>query len=208
MAFGWLLAILVAATALLTLPGIRENLTDPKGIVQVQYRTPSPVKPNMATESSQARTTTYAKRSTPTRIVIPSIAVNAKIMKLGLTKKGELQVPPNAPTAGWYKGSPTPGQIGPSIIVGHVDWNAQKGVFFDLRNLRLGATVKVLRQDGRFQSFMVDRIEKITKKGFPTKRVYGNIPYAGIRLITCSGYDADSNTYQKNTIVYAKAITS
>jgi len=37
--------------------------------------------------------------------------------------------------AGWYTGAPTPGELGPAIITGHVDWGGHPGVFFNLRNL-------------------------------------------------------------------------
>jgi sortase (surface protein transpeptidase) len=77
----------------------------------------------------------YAAKSIPLQIAIPSISVDSKIMQLGLEKDGSLAVPPDGSLAGWYKGSPTPGEIGPSVIAGHVDWKGKMGVFFRLRIL-------------------------------------------------------------------------
>jgi hypothetical protein len=48
-----------------------------------------------------------------------STSVDSKIMKLGLKKDGSLAVPLDGSLAGWYKGWPTPGEVGPPVIVGH-----------------------------------------------------------------------------------------
>ena len=53
-------------------------------------------------------------------------------MRLGLQADGSMQVPPAPFPAGWYTGSPTPGELGPAVLAGHVHWNEQPGVFADL----------------------------------------------------------------------------
>ena len=65
--------------------------------------------------------------SLPTRLLIPSIDVDAGLMGLGLQPDGSLEVPPDGATAGWYTGAPTPGEIGPAVLVAHVDWKGAKG---------------------------------------------------------------------------------
>ena len=54
-------------------------------------------------------------------------------MDLGLRADGSMEVPPGGFPAGWYTGGPTPGELGPAIIAGHVDWNGP-GVFYNLHN--------------------------------------------------------------------------
>lgn len=144
-------------------------------------------------------------KSTPTRIQIPSIGVDSKLMKLGLQKDGTLQVPPNAFPAGWYTGSPTPGEIGPAIIAGHVDWNGP-GVFYHLDRVRLGDQIIVNRADGTKATFTVIRIAAFLKSDFPTDAVYGDLTYPGLRLITCSDYDFKLHEYVRDTVVFAKLI--
>ncbi|HUX71136.1 MAG TPA: class F sortase, partial [Cellulomonadaceae bacterium] len=65
----------------------------------------------------------HLSRSAPVRLQIPAIGVDSSLMALGLNSDGTMQVPPSGFPAGWYTGAPTPGEIGPAIIAGHVDWN-------------------------------------------------------------------------------------
>ena len=57
----------------------------------------------------------------PVRLQIPAIGVDSELMGLGLQTDGTLEVPPGGFPAGWYTGAPTPGELGPAIIAGHVD---------------------------------------------------------------------------------------
>ncbi|WP_347059666.1 class F sortase [Blastococcus sp. HT6-30] len=146
--------------------------------------------------------------STPTRVQIPALAVTSRIMELGLERDGSMEVPPGAYPVGWYDGSPTPGQLGPAVLAGHVDWEGDPGAFYGLRELRPGDTVVVDRADGTVATFSVDRVEEYAKANFPTEKVYGDIDHAGLRLITCGGaFDEDTGDYQSNIIVYASLTT-
>ena len=88
--------------------------------------------------SCSARKTYGAGGAAPVHICIPAIGVDADMMQLGLNADRTVETPPLSEVglAGWYKYSPAPGVIGPSIILGHVD-SAQygKGVFYDLGRL-------------------------------------------------------------------------
>lgn len=146
-------------------------------------------------------------RSVPTRIEIPAIGVDSSLMQLGLEKDGTIEVPPydkNAP-AGWYRGSPTPGQLGPSVILGHVDtFKAGPVVFYRLSQLHKGNHVTVHRKDGSSARFVVDRVENVPKAGFPTLKVYGNTDRPELRLITCGGeFNPKTRDYEANTVVFA-----
>jgi sortase (surface protein transpeptidase) len=146
-------------------------------------------------------------RSAPTRLRIPAIGVNSSLMELGLQSDGSLEVPPDAVPAGWFTGSPTPGELGPAIIAGHVRWNGTPGVFEHLTDLQVDDVVDIARQDGSTAVFRVTRIEHFTKSAFPTEAVYGNIPHVGLRLITCGGLDPDTNAYEENVVVFAVLVS-
>ena len=142
----------------------------------------------------------------PVRLDIPTIDVGTVLMSLGLQGNGEIEVPPltRAGTAGWYRHSPAPGETGPAVIVGHVDSDTGPAVFYRLRSLRIGDAIHVRRTDGKVAEFRVTLVRTYPKTRFPTKRVYGSIRHAGLRLITCSGtYVAGKGGYQSNTVVYA-----
>lgn len=146
--------------------------------------------------------------SAPVTLNIPSIGVRTDLLQLGLEDNGSLQVPQdtgNGAPAGWYSGSPTPGERGPSVMLGHVNaLGGHKGVFADLRKLAPGAEINVSRTDGSIAVFTVDRGALYPKNEFPTLEVYGNTPGAELRLITCDGYDPATGLFDDNYVIYAK----
>ena len=143
-------------------------------------------------------------RSEPVSLEVPDINLNTDLITLGKNDDGTLQVPERYDVAGWYKYSPTPGEIGPAVIAGHVDNYLGAAVFFYLKDLQQGQSIYVNRTDGSRVRFTVDRVELVDQQDFPTARVYGNINYAGLRLITCGGdFDPLTGHYLGNTIVYA-----
>ncbi len=151
-------------------------------------------------------------RSTPTHLSIPAIGVNASLLKLGLNSDHTVQVPPLSAVskAGWYRYSPAPGQLGPSILLGHID-SAQTGpgVFFKLGALRKGNTVSVRRADNTVAVFRVDAVVEYPKNRFPTLTVYGNTDHAALRLITCGGkFDLSAHSYEDNIVAYASLVSS
>ena len=149
--------------------------------------------------------------STPTRLDIPSIGVSTDLIKLGRQGDGSVAVPPGeaGSPAGWYEYSPTPGQQGPAVILGHVNTTTiPEGVFFRLHELAPGQQFSVTRADGTVAVFAVDRQQTVRKDAFPTLEVYGNTARAEVRLITCGDYEASSNRFEENTIVYAHLVSS
>lgn len=145
--------------------------------------------------------------ATPVRLQIPVIGVDSDLMDLALQTDGTLEVPPTGFPAGWYTGAPTPGELGPAIIAGHVDWGGEPGVFFHLRDLAPGDEVTVTRQDGSTALFRVDRVERFTKEQFPTELVYADLDHAGLRLITCGGdFDRAARSYEDNLVVFASLV--
>jgi len=148
-------------------------------------------------------------KSVPVRVEIPAIGVDSTLVGLGLQADGTLQVPPAGFPAGWYSGAPTPGERGPAVIVGHVDWGGHAGVFYRLHNLKPNDEIAVARADGSTAIFRVIRVEQFPKDQFPTALVYGNLDYAGLRLITCSGaFNLLAHSYQDDTVVFAELANS
>jgi sortase family protein len=146
--------------------------------------------------------------SAPVRVTIPAIGVDSQLLDLGLQADGTLAVPPDGTEAGWFTGAPTPGELGPAVIVGHVDWGGAPGVFFRLRELRAGDLITVTRQDGSTPVFAVQRVELFAKDAFPTAAVYGDLDHAGLRVITCGGsFDHRARSYVDNTVVFADLVS-
>ena len=138
---------------------------------------------------------------------IPAIDVESALIPLGLAANGTLEVPPSGSPAGWFTGAPTPGERGPAIIVGHVDWKGRNGVFHDLYALKPGARVLVSRKDGAVAEFEVTAVRHFAKDRFPTRLVYGNIDRSGLRLVTCGGsFDQQKHSYEDNIVAFAELV--
>lgn len=151
--------------------------------------------------------------SPPASISIPEIGVSSAVNPVGLNPDGTLEVPAPGPLydqAAWYRASPTPGQLGPSVILGHIDSAANgPSVFFELARLRPGQNVSVKRADGVTTTFLIDSVRTFQKDSFPTRDVYATGNRAELRLITCGGpFDSAAGSYQDNTVVFARLVGS
>jgi LPXTG-site transpeptidase (sortase) family protein len=159
---------------------------------------PAPTGPIAAAPRSQAAA------GLPVGLAIPSIGVQTSLVHLGLTSAGALQVPSSASVAGWYTGSPRPGDTGPAVIAGHIDSVSGPGVFFRLAQLRPGDRVYVRRADTTLAEFRVTQVQAYAKDKFPTAAVYGPAPDPELRLISCGGaFDPARRSYLSNIVVYA-----
>ncbi|WP_435156144.1 class F sortase [Amycolatopsis sacchari] len=142
----------------------------------------------------------------PTEVKIPKIGASSSLISVAINKDGEIAVPPvNEPMqAAWYRFSPVPGDVGPAVILGHVDGNHQPGIFYRLKELNPGDEIQVTRSDGKDLKFVVDHKVQVPKDQFPTEAVYGNSDKPQLRLITCGGaFDHAEHSYVDNVVVYA-----
>ena len=147
--------------------------------------------------------------SVPVRLRIDRLGIDTGLMTLGLNPDQTVEVPsaedPHAP-AGWYRNLASPGEQGPSVILGHV--TARGGaaaVFYRLGAARPGDHIFVRRADGRTAQFAVTRIAVYPRAAFPTQEVYGPVDEAALRLITCAGrYDPKMGSYPENVVVFAR----
>jgi hypothetical protein len=150
------------------------------------------------------------RRSEPATVRIPVIGVDARIIPLGLGAYGTVEVPSlNTPDlTSWFDGGVTPGQIGPAVLLGHVD-SAVTGpaVFYRLGDLRPGNLVYVTRADHRTAVFQVSSVNLFSQWNFPDKMIYGTRSRPVLRLITCGGdFDAKTHLYLDRTVAFASYV--
>ena len=158
-----------------------------------------------APEPAPPTTTTpdYPDGLTPARLRIPSIGVDASVVELQLTG-AEVEVPSDFATVGWWVQTRRPGQIGPSVMGGHVDSTAGPAVFFRLTELVTGDTVVVVDPDGAEVTFVVDRGVQVDKQERPPEVFGFGEPRPELRLITCTGdFDPAAGSYEDNYVVFA-----
>jgi sortase (surface protein transpeptidase) len=196
---GGLIAAAVGVTGLLTLRARPADVPRPVAKLGVVPSGAAVAAPSPAASQPAA---------VPASLSIPAIDVHTTVIKLGVTAQGTLQVPTSTSVAGWYTGSPRPGDVGSSVIAGHIDSYLGPGVFFRLRLLRPGNLVYVREADGRLAVFRVTSVHMYPKDHFPTATVYGPSPDAELRLITCGGvFDHATGSYLSNVVAYTTEVS-
>jgi sortase (surface protein transpeptidase) len=193
-----LLVLALGAAGLVMLTG-HPAATDQPARVSV------PVPSGSAAPAPDASPAAAAPR--PVFLTIPAIGVRTRLIRLGLTAQGTLQVPTSTSVAGWYTGSPRPGEIGSSVIAGHIDSYLGPGIFSQLSTMRPGERIFVQRANGSLAVFKVYAVRQYPKDHFPTGKVYGPAPDAELHLITCGGtFDYTTRSYLSNTVVYSAEV--
>ncbi len=163
-------------------------------------------KSEVITEETSTTTPYVLSRSSPTLLRIPKINLETTFEPpLGLNSDKTIEVPDSYDKVGWYRYGPTPGEIGPAAILGHVDSYQGAAVFYHLGQLTEGDKVFITRADGTEAIFEVMYSERYSIDDFPSEKVYGETTGPELRLITCTGkYDKGEQRYSHNLVVYAK----
>ncbi|KOV59200.1 class F sortase [Streptomyces sp. MMG1121] len=144
----------------------------------------------------------------PQRVDIPRLGVRAPVVARGLDAEGAVDPPPfdQPGVVGWYGAGTRPGAKGAALLVGHVDTETRRAVFYRLSTLRPGVTVRVVRSDGKVAEFTVDDVRVLPRDDFDAHQAYGphQAGRAELRLITCGGtFDRVTRSYTANVVVSA-----
>jgi len=141
----------------------------------------------------------------PRQIRIPSIATQGFIQKVGVDQHQAIAVPGNVHLAGWYTRSARPGDIGVSILDGHLQGRYADGIFKHLSELKAGDEIAIEFGDGSWRYFVVKHVDSFTVEEASSEqfRQLSDVDRQ-LTLITCSGvYDRASRQYDRRVIVRA-----
>lgn len=177
-------------------------------------RTPSAPTPQAASPQAGTPTATGAgrvgqqglTRSAAVRLSIPAIGVDGELQHLGLNADHKTMQLPAAAQAGWFKQSATPGETGPTIIVGYIASQKGPGVFSHLGRLKVGSRISLRRADGTVVVYGVDKVATYAPKAFPTAKIYAPTRQPTLRLITCGGA-LRSGAAVGNVVVYGHQVS-
>jgi len=142
--------------------------------------------------------------SLPTRIIIPSIGVNAAIEQVGINPDGLMDVPKDPSNAGWYSLGPTPGDAGSAVIDGHVDKpTGANAVFTNLHKLQPGDKITIENSLGKTTSFLVRELKTYKPTADASGVFISQDGLAHLNLITCFGnWDTNINGYEKRLVIF------
>ncbi|SFB64043.1 Sortase family protein [Amycolatopsis marina] len=148
--------------------------------------------------------------SAPRTLSIPAIGLDRdKIIELGQTSYGAMEVPGNAGTVGWFTQSRTPGEPGVSVIAGHIRFAHERGAFYQLAELSPGDVVTITRHDGSTADFTVYRVETRPDATGGLTRAAGTAAVAGsspeLRLVTGGArFDSLPGEHVNELVVFAR----
>lgn len=191
----WVLSLIALAVAVISLVGLRPTNESATRVI-------SP--PATSGTAHPPAITTVVAASLPVRLVIPSIGVSTTVGTVGLQANGQVQVPTSIHSVSWYRFGPTPGLLGSSVILGHVDSYTGPGVFFHLHDLTTGSVIQVHLADREVLLFTVTRVVQFAKADFPDQLVYGPRGTRSLNLVTCGGvFDHTTGHYESNIVVFS-----
>jgi sortase (surface protein transpeptidase) len=161
------------------------------GAVALVYALKRTPQAPLATPAQQStplakKTKTDATFGLPQRLIIPSIKVDANITYMGLTKSGDMDVPPDLINVGWYKYGTKPGEVGSAVIAGHLEGTKDLGVFIGLNKLQPGDIVKIRNDRDETIEFIV-REKRTYKQDERPSEIFNAADGSHLNLITCTG---------------------
>lgn len=146
--------------------------------------------PTFATTPAVPAVTPTPAISSPSRLLIPSIGVDAPVENIGVLSNGDLATPTQNPWGGvgWYHLGPHPGQSGSAVIAGHLDRpGGAPAVFWNLRNMQPGDIVTVMAGKSAPLRFRVTQVASYAPNQAPLQEIFGNSGGKYLNLITCAG---------------------
>jgi LPXTG-site transpeptidase (sortase) family protein len=143
---------------------------------------------------------------TPSRVRIPSIAVDAKVASVGLLPDGSMRVPDNLWVSAWLSSSAQPGRAGNAVIAGHRGIGAP-GLFGHLENVRPGDKIRLSDANHAELVYEVTRVASLDLSASTQMQVFGPTTQQQLVLITCFGrYSRATGTYDHRLVVFSRLL--
>jgi hypothetical protein len=164
---------------------------------------------NVGVVPTKAPSSALADIVSPNRIVIPKIHAAAQIVKVGTMPDGELQVPLDPKTVGWWRYGAKPGATrGTAILAGHINYAGVTGAMAAIGRLDPGDQVYVFgRQNAEARHevrFRVTGVRTYHKTHLPYEKIFDQHGVGRIVIVTCGGpFDASTGNYLDNIVVFA-----
>lgn len=145
-----------------------------------------------------------APEQPPARVAVASLGIDMPVVPVGLDPTGDVTIPSESHTAGWYRySSGVSATTGSIVVVAHVDAWDGIGPFSRLKDVAPGAEV-VLTGDSGARSFRIDGVAQPQKAPGSLKDFFVETGPAKLVLITCGGvFDDATGHYRDNVIVTA-----
>lgn len=141
----------------------------------------------------------------PTSISIARIGVRMAVLGVGVASDGQMALPPNPATVGWYSYGPRPGDsAGATVLAAHIDAPGYGiGPLARLGELRPGDVITVVSR-GTSRRYVVSSTRHIEKTSLDLASLFARSGPPRLHLVTCGGdFDRTRRHYEQNVVVLA-----
>ena len=146
----------------------------------------------------------------PVDLAIPDRAIQVPVDPVGVAEDGQMEIPPLAERAGWYRFGSSPGDpTGTAVVAAHVDSVASAGLgpFAKLGDVQPGDVVDVTLDDGTAVRYAVVDVVRVPKVEAVWDEVFVRDGPPRLVLVTCGGvFQREVGHYTDNVIVTAEPV--
>jgi LPXTG-site transpeptidase (sortase) family protein len=215
-----------ALVILLTLSDDAINLPSEGTITDIVTKDEQPVTDTSGDEVGAPTDNARPVPPPPTRLLIPSLYVDAPIVARGVSAGAVPEVPERPDQVAWYPPVPEypafssyPGHSSNAVFAGHVDWQTPAGapipgVFYRLREMKIGQLIEIVLEDGTKLQYKVTGNVATRYDDPEVSLVMRQTSREVITMITCGGSWLESprsengGNYSHRIIVRAERVTS
>ncbi|QCU79065.1 class F sortase [Citricoccus sp. SGAir0253] len=145
----------------------------------------------------------------PVRLRYEAIGADVPVMPTGVAGDGQMEIPEDAATAGWYRFGPAPADgEGHTVLAAHAgSVETPRGPLYALRDAAAGDLVRLWDQDGTEHRYRVTTVEQLGKDGLDFTPYFDRTGPARLVLVTCGGqWRPERESYADNIIVVAEPV--
>lgn len=143
------------------------------------------------------------------KVSLPSLGVEAPIVKVGVDPAGLMVVPKNARDVAWLDQGEIP--LGPTqnvVMAGHINYSRRAGSFSRIQNMKPGDIV-TLSMNGKTWQYRVQWTCLFDRQTTQAARIMGYTENPSVTLISCGGvFDRRARTHNKRVAVRAELISA
>lgn len=146
----------------------------------------------------------------PIRLDYPTLGIDMPVIPTGVTEDGQMEIPGDAATAGWYRYGKAPADaIGHTVIAAHNGSpDTPVGPLNAIAGSRTGDEIRVEDSAGHDYTYRVLSVEHVNKNELNLEPYFSRDATPRLVLVTCGGeWVPDRNTYSDNVIVIAEPLT-
>jgi hypothetical protein len=157
-------------------------------------------------ESSIATDEYTVSDELPKVLSLPSIGAEGIVQRVGEDQNKQIATPNNVHAAGWYVTSVKPGEVGLSIMQGHLQGRYSKGIFYDLDKLKPHDRFSVTYGSGRVVNFAVVSVATVSVRDAAAALATRNPALARQLNLSTVSSAVDPGTERSNQRVIVEAV--